>query len=506
MITADHPYAIADGYYPDGIPANGWHGIGRFSDFDVEEDTDGSFVFSWTISSISIGYAVFIFRNGEYLERTTANSWIYRPQANQSRWLFEFAILPNESNYEDESFFATKNLKDSLRLTYDINGEVERVEIYKNTTGELTIDYTATPLSTFRYPVVTVEGTTSATVAGSWPKNIEKAADITVTITYAGTTGTAQFQWTWGSLSGPVMTTQTYYQLIELNGLRLKFTSGASWTIGQTFTIAVQMKETYDTGDLENGYHRFGVVTYNSNGFPTYATEVAYTLSAVPASPTIATSLITYVDGSGEVTCWWRIPDDPGVDTVWVYRNWPADGMDAGDWNFPLVKATVSPGQYYDFEVTNLQAGLNQIWARCGNNGEREENLIKSRYDLLLDSSLNMVSSPNPPISVEAEVQADGTITITVHADSSSDTLNVYHDSGTGTVSYASAYTTITNPQASENQTLTKEDLYLADGTYKIGVRAEVDGVEETNTDTITLYVSTALAAAATGLALELID
>lgn len=507
MITAETPYAVGDGFLADGRMGD-WHGAGRFADFDVEEDSnDSTFCFSWTLeTTASTGYAVFIFLNGTYKERVTGTQYCFTPQAGESRWDFAFLVLPNEGNYSDDSFVQSRNFKDSLRLTYDIDGEVYKVQIYKNTTGETTVDYTGTPLKTFYFPVAALSGTSNASVSGSWPKNIERAADITITMVYAGTTGTAQFQWTWGSLSGSVMTTQTYPQDIGLNGLKLSFADGATWTEGQTFTIQVQFKLTYDTGDLENGYHLFGVVTRNVNGFPTFSDEVAYTLSAVPEAPEIKTDLISYTDGTGSLTLWWQIPNDVGVNKVWVYRNYPADGFNAIEENFVWDEATVSPGDFYNVTVNNLQEGLNQIWARCGNDGEREENLITSRYDLLLDSSLNNVSVPNAPNNFKAEVQEDGSITVTVWADSTGTTLTIYGDGGTGTMDYGTALATISNPGNGSNQKLTYSGLYLADDTYLIGVRHKTATVEETNTTTKTLVVDTALAPKATSLALELID
>lgn len=507
MIRADNRYAIADGYCADGRFGS-WHGSGWFQDFDVEQDTnDGSFVFSWTLETNSAsGYAVFVFLNGSYQTRTTGPYWIFQPQAGQDRWAFEFLVCPNEGAYEDADLITTRNFKDSLRLTYAITGEVYKVQIFKNTVNETTIDYTGTPEKTYFEPVLSVSGTTNAAVKGKWPKGIEREADITITIIFAGATGTAQFQWSWGSLTGPVMTTQDYYQDINLNGIGLKFTSGASWTAGQTFTVKVQFKQIYESGDLPNGTHRYGVVTRNKSGFPTFSSEVSYSLSAIPEAPTVLTDRISYTNGTGTVTVWWRMPSDPGITNFEVYRNYPADGQDSINTNFVWDKQTTAPGEIVSVDVNNLQEGLNQIWARCGNDGEREENLIKSRYDLLLDSSLNKVSVPNAPNSFKVELNTDNSITVTVFADSSGDLIEIYHDDTTGTVDYSTVFATIANPQAGSNQKLTKTGLYLDDGTYLIGVRHKNGSIKETNTETKTLVIDTIAAPQATGLALELID
>ena len=246
MIHFNHPYASAAGAYPAGLPANGFHLGGRFRDFHVEQDaTDNAFVFSWNIvTDIPNDFNVFIFNNGVLQDRVVASYWIFSEAEAGRRYLFEFLILPAENKYEDPTFMSERNLKDRLTLSYELSGEVQRVEIFKNVVGMPTIDLTADPVATFTKAVASIEGNEFVDVTGSWPKEIEQSADIVVRCEESGVTGVAQMQWTWLALQGDPFTTRSFYDPIALNGLRLRFDEGASFTEGETFTIRVRRRST----------------------------------------------------------------------------------------------------------------------------------------------------------------------------------------------------------------------------------------------------------------------
>ena len=504
--------AAADGLAVDGIPSAGWSVGGRFGEFFVDRSTDGRFLISWTIEEMP-GHnqpsdrVVFIYANGAppAIDRVTGNEYEFAPSnPDEDRWQLDFILGPNQSAFGEWPNLDRLSFANRARLSWTVSGEIAEARIIRSQLNapivQADID---TPLARVRSRKLEVDPVTEGvTVSGMWTG--EASAGL-ITIKARASDGPAAnwFKWTSGARSD-FLPMEDYAQEI-FAGVRIRFDPSVTFAVDQTFTIVWRVPRTYLTRQLENGTWRFRVHTLSTYGLLNQgANEQAVTVNQVPPSaPTLISS--SYTNGTGIANLTFAMPSEAGLKKVRVYRNYPARGNADLHW-LPIREQTVTPGAAVNFTVENLQPGINLIVARCANDGAREENV--RYYRLALDENLNQIQIPTPPMEIQASfTSAEGVKIVVIGVDETSDEIRIYHDNRTGTVDYGTVFTTIANPKADTNQTLTVMGLELPDGEYIVAARAASATYEEQNTDVIDgLIVDRTSPPAATDLQIELVE
>lgn len=491
---------------PAGIQTTGgkagapvyWTPAGRFADFRLDA-VDGEAVATWEVDSFASPWAVAVYKNGVFQS----------PLATGSRWSdaladvedgvaqYDFFVVPRMAYYE-RLRLRTYNTTRRIRATWELGEGVQRVTVHKNTVPSLEVPLEdGDAVADLRTPRVTCADS-RVTISGRWVGDTTEAV-IACRITSGGAVGTAIFTWTYGGESSEI-STREYPQLL-VNGVRLAFSPGSSFTYGEEFDVVVSLPTQWLSGDLPNGRHRVVVQTWR-NQLPTASDMEEVTILAVPGSPVLDTAFSSYANGTGVATIGWNMPTEVGIREAWIYRNYPADGQQAIHWR-PVSVHTATPGGLLIVQVSDLQPGLNRVGCRVLNDGEFNDD-SEAIYEVLLDADLDKIFTANPPWEVRAVQERDMSVTYTVKADRVSDDIIIYHDNRTGTVDYSTPVAVISNPQGAGVQTLSSRGHFLADGDYIIAARARAGSAIEQNTDiTYAFTYDSTLAPAAENLTLE---
>lgn len=483
-----------------GVPL-WWTAAGRFSDFRLEAIGEEA-VATWTVEAHnSTPWGVAVYKNGVFLPPiVVGNRWSEAlVESEDAVAQYDFLLVPLRARYENLRL-RTFNLSRRVRATWALSDGVQRVTVHKNTLPSLTVDLSdGAEVAAFTEPAATCSDS-RITLTGKWSGD-EKTATVECTVTSGGALGAAIVSWSYGGESGQ-LTTRSYAQPL-VNGVRIAFASD-TYTFGETFDVEISLPTEWTTDDLPNGRHVFVVQTWKNN-LPTPTAEETITISAVPGSPVLDTGFSSYSNGTGTATIGWRVPDEPDIRELWVYRNYPADGVGGLHWR-PIQILEAVPGSTVVATVDGLQEGLNRVGARVLNDGEYNED-ASAIYEIFLDASLNRVVNPSPPWDVFAVQESDLSITYIAIADSGSEEIEIYHDNQTGTVDYNTVIATIPNPQGPGLQRLKLDgNAFPGDGDYIIAARGKTGATVEENTSIIrAVTFDSSLAPAATGLALEVV-
>lgn len=479
----------------------GWTPAGRFSDFFLERIGESA-VATWTVETFGdFPWSVAVYKNGVFVAPLiTADRFSYPLDAAEETVEFwEFFLVPSSERYESLRL-RTFNLSRRIRATWSAVTGVTRVTVHKNAfpSQEVSLDE-EDAIETFTRATVSCSDA-RVTAAGRWSGDVA-TGEITCEVTTPGGIDAAVITWTYEGTSGDLIARD--YAQMAVNGVTLLF-SDDTYTLGETFTVSAVLPEEYTTEDLPNGNHRFVVQAWNNN-LATPCAEVALAVSAVPGSPALDRDSISYTNGSGEVRVAWRMPTEVGIREAWVFRNYPEWGIQALHWR-PIEVIEAESGNIILSTVTDLQPGLNRIGVRVLNDGEYNDD-YSAVYELFLDESLNSLSVPGAPWAVAAETQSDLSVTLSVWAHNDSEEIEVYHDNRTGTIDYGTVFATIVNPGEIGMQKIESAGHILpGDGTYRLAARGKSGTTVEENTTVIGVFeYDTTLAAAVTGLALELV-
>lgn len=515
MIGPANPLSNALGAAICGGPLDG-NAIGRFADF-AWTSLESSLIASWELELIGNlprdAAAVYWFRDAVYQAHFERDDQVeIFPEASGDPFQVDFVLAPNNENYTRWPWLVLKETRAKAALSWRIavgsGGKVTAVNVYQNATGASTVDsgnrvkqLKGNQLG-FRVPGSNAGGVSgkTLTLSGIWNGD-EETAEVTVAVIVAGGPGTGVVSYTHGSTTG-TLTIQDRPQALY-RGVQVEF-ENAEYAVGDEWIIRWGPYQTWTTDRLENGSHYWKVTTLNPLGIESDVEGLSAASLSVAAAPSETTLLgYDYNDGTGVVAARFQTAAETGIRNAYVHRNFPAEGI-KDLWHDPVRVLDVGPGSLVAVTISGLQEGLNRIACFAENDGEIEDNI--NFLELLLDSGLNEYTDPVAPADVQASMLSSGFVGVTVYGvDSSSDEINIYGNGGSGSVDYSTPLLAITNPQESENQTLTGT-IALADGTHTLAARAKSGTVEETNTDvTVEVSVNTAKANDPTNLAASLV-
>jgi len=306
---------------------------------------------------------------------------------------------------------------------------------------------------------------------GKWTDGEWKYTTLTITSAAGGLVGAALFSWSWseGGLSGSGTTRSTYQPVV--NGLRLRWPSGATLQAGDAWTVRVSLPQSYRSGPWANGQHAFRIDTISALGVTTTGSVLNATMVAPPTAPT----LVSNVFATGTLTIVWRTPNEAGVYGYRIRRNRLYGGEEAV-YELPVASAALAANTTFQLVDSSLEEGTHRFSAVTVNEDGIES--AETSYEITIDSGGASATAPNPPFSITADVNASGNLAIVVHADDTGDTINLYTNSGSGAVSYASTAGTIVNPQTSPNKRLEGTLAAGSDGVWLVAARHELDGFE----------------------------
>lgn len=450
-------------------------------------------------------WAVYLFVDGKYQGKyVTEDSAVISVPSSRRRIYVDVLVLPNRETYEDWPYaYDVPNL---VRLAWLMGGYAERIEIYASTT---------TPVSTTGTPVATLTAITPSCdnpvgpwsgghiyVSGGWSDSKVKYAEIPLEITYTQMVPLATFKVTYDGITRHFTTSAEPQEI--LNGIKVAFEEGVTFEEGETFTIRVGLPQSYVHGRLtgiDGAPYYYKLAAVNAAGAKVYSSEASAPIYDDPEPPSYIGKV--YDRDTRTVTVTMRPGSaDADVEKYYVYRSFDYLGSDETHW-FPVVSGAASAGTNFSFDVGGLVTGLNRIEVKVGDTyGLRSPGTL---VDVVVDADGYLAEEPNPPSSMQAVVTSSGHLVVTVWADSSSETLEIYGDDHTGTIDYNTAIAEIENPQVGTNQklqvTITSG---LTDGIYRLGARAVNGNYREENT-TITATVNrvTVAATTPTGLAAQ---
>ncbi len=515
MYKPDHPICNSLGYMQCGAML-GSSPAGYFKNFYVEpDDRNENYIISYDVVNYhgnidDTDWRIYIYSNGTYFDSTKAETYIFSMgDITKDTWRLDFFLLPDGTaeGVELPDWSDALILYNCITLNWSNDGRTNKVEVYKtdDASGDIDLD---NPIMTYTEPVIQIEGIENISVSGVWAGDDVKYGVINCFISHdgyaTGETGrAAAVHWTYGTDTGVLYLADYYQELI--NGVRIKADSDSTYfTYNDSFQIIAKLPTTYSTSSrsqLSNGVHQFQVGTFNQSNLRTLSSSVSVEVLNVPGAPYKNSS--SYVDGSGTVQIVYYY-SDPDASKYYIYRNYPAENQLSID-PIPCDWGTCYPGSYITVTLRNLTAGVNRIISRLYNSsGIGEENFYESLVEIVLDANLNQITIPNYPESLSATVNADETVTIKVFADTTSDVINIYRNTGVDgdAVNYSNIFTAITNPQYGLSVPITQNE-YFADGTWTIAARAKrnAGNVEEDNDfRQHTFIVDRNAAPAATGL------
>lgn len=481
--------------------------VGRMTDLRADQ-INGQWLITWgldLLDGIEPGdAAVYVYHDGDYVTRIVGdNHYWFTMKTDSTSDQIEFFVAPSGGlwEYVHDAWLTY----DRVHLEWTLSGDAHSVRVMGNAGNVIS---GSTPIATITDITASIPdplGHTSryAYASGVWQDSNTLYDTITLEIQRGGAVDEADYEWTWGSITG-TGTCRSYPDLI-VNGVKVWFDEDTTYEAADSWTIRIGPAVEHTTRKwTATGNHAFRIDTANAAGAITtgYST-VVIAINPPPKRPTYYSSS-TYVDGSGQITVTWTVNDDDAVS--WrVYQSRPWTDERDTHWTWTNSGTSFSSGRFTSATLT-LQAGYNRITATTLD-ASGQESGESDVFEIVLDSSLNRIVEPNPPYSIDAEVLASGDILITVWLDSTSTGARIYGDDHTGTVDYDTLLGTVINPGTSEiNVAQLTLSSGLTDGLYLFAARA-VDGTdEEANTD-IVVSVSriTATATLATGLTAEVV-
>ena len=434
--------------------------------------------------------AVLLYHDGSFSHAVTGRDYdMFVPDKMSPVDRVDLWLVPNDSAWR--TMIWQDALATRVNLWWEMEEFVPKVRIMGNRGAAITA---TTPLAEFTKPMVYQFHTTKNSdvdVAGTWTGDLSTGGEvheaIRCEIKTAGYADEAKFRWKWYGHDEWVNNVTASSAWIELvNGVRIRFHTGAWFEVDDFVPIVVCLPEEYTTGKWWPGGDVTLRIDYvNSAGVASTGNSPSnpktVTINTPPATPTLNAAPV-YVDGSGQILIAFKSPAEADVSHYRIYQSRAYLGERQVHWN-PVVQGVTTSGGVFTMTVPGLGEGWNRISGTVIDTGGKESG--ECIWEIELDATLNAILPPNPPIGIACKVLSDGTIDVKVWADSTSDTINVYQiDETTG--DYGSPILEITNYQTGDYQELT--DIWdPADEILKafIGARAQNGSIEESNTDIV---------------------
>jgi hypothetical protein len=489
MILAPNDPNLLGGFLTTGD--QGASSVGRLTNVEWEEiNRELHFSFEYELDDdIEQGdAALFILKNGRFYKRLANGEthWAFMPAADSEFEAFEFFLASNDAGLED--YLDVVRITNSVKLEWvfgaAFNSNDAKKLVVKHCYGSGTPDTTLATLTRIgaQYNGENASSGGAMYASGKWEEPDVLYTTIALAITTAGEVDTAEYTWTWGTWSGTGICRDYADHLI--NGVKVAFESGHTYGLSDSWTITVSLPEEWESGRLTTGgTSTFGVNSLNSAGDEATGPTGEVVLYIPPDAPTL-TGTPVYAAGSGSIEITWTAPATvPSPLACYrIYRNWAHTETAEVDWAFEDTGA-VSAGDPFTVTIPALEEGLNRICATVVDElGMESDTSIP--WEITLNSSLNEIADPpNPPDSISARMLTSGNIEVTVVVDSTSDTINIYHDTHTGAVDYLTVAASVDNPREGVFQRVTATLTSLTDGVYLIGARCSMAGALEENTD-----------------------
>lgn len=480
--------------------------FGRLTDQRADE-SNGVYVVSWRKELMSgieeTDVAVLVFHDGQYIDKVVGRDYcFFVPMLDSPIDRVTLHLVPN--HYLWPEHIDTPGLDCRVRLRWNISGHAYTENVLGNSGASITgdiLDTFETPTVTPLFPTYSDKGLSTF---GTWTGPWIDYDTITVTITSGGYVDEAAYSWAYHSETGTGICRA--YAEHMLNGAMLQFEEGRYYSTGTVWLVRIGLPGDYTTKKFTpGGSYSFRVDSTNQGGTTTPGDSVkTVTINTPPAACSIV-GTPTYTDGSGQIALTWRTPNESDITHYRIYQNRPGLGEYDVHWEW-IVQGTVGAYATFNHTVTGLEPGYNRIAAVAIDSSGCEGKEVW--YELELDASLNAITIPNPPEAIYGVGDPDaGDIAVTVWADDSSDTINLYLDdmTGSGDIDYTTLAGTIVNPQLSVFQELTGTISVASPGRYFIAARASSDGTEETNTDMVAMVVMDLAPVAPTALTAEVV-
>lgn len=471
--------------------------FGRLIDQRADE-TNGVYLVSWTKELFSgieeTDVAVLVFHDGEFIDSVVGRDYcFFVPRLDSPLDRITLHLVPNHELWREQ--IDTPGLDCRVRLRWHINGYAYTEKVLGNAGASIdgtVLDEFDGPTVQAEFPLYVDQGLTAF---GTWLGPWIAYETILVQIVTGGMVDEATYSWNYEGQTGTGICRSYAEHLI--NGAMVQFEEDRFYPPGQAWYIRIGLPGEYTTQKFSpGGTYCFRVDSYNQSGTVSAGDSVeTVTINTPPGAPVIQ-GTPSYVAGSGQIALTWKSPNESDVTHYRIYKNRPALGERDIHWEW-ITMGTVSPNTNFSYTVTGLEAGYNRVVAVAidSSGAEGKETL----YEIELDGSLNAIATPNKPEAIYATIDTvSGDIAVTVWADDSSDTINLYWDNGTGTIDYNTPVATIANPQADVFQELSGTIPIISAGGYLVAARAEYNGTEETNTDVVSYVVIDPLAAGPT--------
>lgn len=470
--------------------------FGRLVDQRADAE-NGGYVISWGKELFDgieeTDVAVLVFHDGAFIDKVTGRDYcFFIPRLDSPIDRVTLFLVPNHDLWP--THIDTPDLVNRVRLRWQINGSAITEKVLGNAGAAIT----GTVLEEFEKPTVQPDFPTyidkGLTAFGTWIGPWGFIEHIFVQITTGGYVDEAEYSWNYNGVLGAGMC-RSYAEHV-INGALLQFEENRYYALGESWQVRVGLPGEYTTQKFTpGGTYSFRVDTYSKSGTATPGDNVAtVTINTPPGEPVIQ-GTPSYVDGSGQIAITWKSPNESDITHYRIYKNRPSLLESDVHWEWE-VQGTVSPNSNFLATVAGLEPGYNRVVAvgidSSGSEGK------ESLWEIELDNALNAIITPNAPEAIYAEKDTDGDIGVTVWADDSSDTINLYWDNGTGTIDYNTVAATIDNPQADVFQELSGTLPVITEGAYLVAARALRGTTEEKNTDVVAFVWIDPLAAAAT--------
>lgn len=461
--------------------------VGKFTNFEKVQEEDQIY-FNWEVELLpgftTSDYNIYIFVDGLYYDKTNSDNWVYSFPYSKSKVRLDFFILP-PWDYKDFPFINNFIPNETLTLNWTLDGATKFVEIYQEEIGT-NFDYNK-PVKTFSNPLpvstVNISGSNYCLVDGVW-KGTERYTTIDIEITNNGIAPYPKFKYTYNSV---VYTNNSITGKRQefFNGLKITFDDETDYAIGNKWTVTISLPTEYTTNELEDGDYWFQVRTSNC-GYSFAYSDYGYGYINLPPDQPEYIDHIFYPPPDygysfpyAYVT--WQAPSNTDIDHYLIYKNtYGYEGLEMIPHWFPYEKGSILPDDYFSVVCSPLFAGTNRILAHSVDT-EGHEEMNMDYLEIVVNDSNQEVVVPNKPFSISCECLV-GYLQLTIHCDNTCDTINIYHDSETGTVDYNTVFESISNT-GTKTINVIKHNISLTDGSYIIAARAEKNNVEETNTD-----------------------
>lgn len=485
----ESPHLVYMGLLGMGGAGMGFNGIGRLREFLVE-NVDGMVDVTVGVDNVSSLFRYVnsnAFMNGTYYGMSSSiynKKYTLQRTTPKSDICFDVMPLPGGSPWNSYPGPFAIGLPRNLKVAWDGDSDTERYFVKHSLipahTDELTV------------------GIVSANTEIDWTNDDYTLAEIEVTGVDGHIGPEGNYTVTVYNLTTPIVIirdneTGESMASQKWEGLPIPFGRGLNLSLVEPwpdhgmsttqFTVTTYPKREFILKNPKDSVHYFKIQAKRDEDHTNAESGwVDYTIANPPGA--VSDIDVSFVS-STSVNISFTMPSNSDISGYYIFLSDSSKGTNLIPEFFPKSAGSAVASQSITALVTGLTAGKYYFYVRAFDATGLDDETTNVSFFVLTDTTVAF-GDVNEPFSIDAEATGLGEVTATVTTDKNEDQLNIYWDSGTGTIDWDTPYETSASTnrvdlEGLEYGTYTVVMTGIAAGDYLFGARCSLLGKDDGN-------------------------